>query len=176
VPALSLAYLRMVPFARDLARVSGELAVFQLRNRVRGWNAPRLDAVQDARWALGQIHDRLPGVPIVVIGHSMGGRVALRVADDPAVTAVCGLAPWCKPSDPVAQLAGRRVLIAHGKLDRMTDPRESRAYAQRAAQITDRVELMWVEGETHALLRKPRVWRDLVRRFVLDQLVPSGDA
>ncbi|MBP2325757.1 dienelactone hydrolase [Kibdelosporangium banguiense] len=176
VPPLALAYLRMIPFARDLARASDELAVFQLRNRVRGWNAPQLDAVRDARWALEQIHSRFPGVPIVLLGHSMGGRVALRVADDPAVTAVCALAPWCPPADPVEQLAGRTVLIAHGKLDTTTDPRESRDYARRAAQVTDRVELVWVDGETHALLRKRRVWRDLVRRFVLDQLVPSRDS
>ncbi|MET0234957.1 MAG: alpha/beta fold hydrolase [Kibdelosporangium sp.] len=176
VPRLSLAYLRMVPFARALARSSGELAVFQLRNRVRGWNPPQLDPVRDARWALEQIHSKFPGVPIVLVGHSMGGRVALRVADDPAVTAVCALAPWCPPTDPVEQLAGRRVLIAHGKLDRTTNPRESRDYARRAARVTDRVELVWVDGETHALLRKPGVWRDLVRRFAQDELSHSHES
>jgi dienelactone hydrolase len=176
VPPLALAYLRMVPFARDLARVSDELAVFQLRNRVRGWNAPQLDAVRDARWALEHIRSTFPGVPIVLVGHSMGGRVAFRVADDPAVRAVCALAPWCPPADPVEQLAGRTVLIAHGKLDRTTDPRESRDYARRATQVTDRVELVWVDGDTHALLRKPKIWRDLVRRFALDQLVHSRES
>jgi alpha-beta hydrolase superfamily lysophospholipase len=171
VPALALAYLRMVPFARDLARASSSLAVFQLRYRVRGWNPPALDPVQDARWALEEIRRRFPGVPVVLLGHSMGGRVAFRVADDPAVTAVCALAPWCPPSDPVNQLAGRDVLIAHGKDDRTTNPRESRDYARRAEQVAARVTLRWVEGEGHALLRKPKVWRDLVRQFVLGQLV-----
>ncbi|ALG09019.1 alpha/beta hydrolase [Kibdelosporangium phytohabitans] len=174
MPRYGLAYLRMVPFGRDLARIDG-VAVFQLVNRLRGWNAPRLDPVVDARWALDEIRGRFPGVPVVVIGHSMGGRVAFRVADDPAVTAVCALAPWCESSDPVQQLAGRSVFVAHGTLDRVTDPRKTRDYARRAGEVTDRVDLRWVDGETHALLRKPRVWRDLVREFVTGQLAHSRE-
>jgi alpha-beta hydrolase superfamily lysophospholipase len=171
VAPLGLAYLRMVPFARDLARASSSLAVFQLRYRVRGWNAPALDAVQDARWALAEIRRIFPDVPVVLVGHSMGARVAFRVADDPAVTAVCALAPWCPPGEPVAALAGRTVLIAHGSDDRTTDPRASQAYARRAEQVAAAVAVQLVPGEGHALLRRPKVWRDLVRQFVLGQLV-----
>jgi dienelactone hydrolase len=166
VPPLALAHLRMVPFARDLAR-QRHLAVFQLRYRIRGWNAPEMSPLPDARWALERIGAAFPDVPVALVGHSMGGRVAFHVADDPAVRGVCALAPWCPPTDPVAQLAGRTVLIAHGTDDRTTDPARSKAYGERAAEVAD-VSFAWVQGEGHALLRKPRVWRDLVRRFVID--------
>lgn len=175
MPSLGLAYLRMVPFARDLARLDG-VAVFQLRNRVRGWNEPDLDPVRDARWAIGEIRTRFPGVPIVLIGHSMGGRVAFRAAGDPAVVAVCALAPWCEPADPVDQLAGRAVFAAHGKLDRVTDPRATRDYTRRAQAVAKQVAVRWVDGETHSMMCRPRLWNDLVRQFVTRQLAHSGSA
>jgi pimeloyl-ACP methyl ester carboxylesterase len=175
VPSWSLAYLRMVPFGNDLVRSSDELAVFLLRNRVRGWNEPRLDPVKDARWALAEIRRRRPGVPIVLVGHSMGARVAFRVADDAGVIAVCGLAPWCRPEDPWEQLAGRTVLIAHGDQDRITNPRASHYFARRVAKVTEDVTWQQVDGEAHAMMRRPREWRDLVRHFVLGQLQHSRE-
>lgn len=167
--SLRPAYLRMLPFARDL-RAAGRpagLAVWVLRNRYRGWNAPDLDPVADARWALGEIHRAHPGVPVVLVGHSMGGRVALHVAGDPAVTAVCALAPWTPASETVDQLAGRTVLIAHGDRDTVTDPDLSYAYAVRAKEVTDAVCRFTVRDEGHAMLRRAREWRVLVRRFTL---------
>jgi pimeloyl-ACP methyl ester carboxylesterase len=163
------AYVRMIPFARDLRRAPG-VAVWQLCNRYRGWNAPDLDPVADARWALERLHQEHPGVPVALVGHSMGGRVALRVADDPTVAGVCVLAPWTPAGEPVAQLAGRTVLIAHGDRDRMTDPALSYSYAERAKQVTDAVARFDVRGEGHALLRRYREWTLLVRRFTLGVL------
>ena len=104
-------------------------AVYVLRYRVRGWNAPARDALLDARWATAALAERHPGVPVVLLGHSMGGRAALGAAGAPNVAAVCALAPWLDGSDPVAQLAGRTVLIAHGDRERYTDPAASYAYA-----------------------------------------------
>ncbi len=77
-----------------------------------------------------------PGTPVVLVGHSMGGRAALGAAGAPNVVAVCALAPWLDGSDPVDQLAGRTVLIAHGDRERYTDPGESYAYALRAKAVT----------------------------------------
>lgn len=129
-----LAYRRMVPIARAVhgtVRDAG-VTVWLVRNRVRGWNEPAQDAVADARWALHELHRRHPAVPVVLVGHSMGGRAALRVADTEGVRAVCALAPWTEPADPVGQLADRTVLIAHGDRDRWTDPARSYAYAPGA--------------------------------------------
>jgi dienelactone hydrolase len=167
-----LAYLRMVPFAIDLIRAGSRrgLAVGLLRYRFQGWNAPDKDPVRDASWALERIRGRHPGLPVVLVGHSMGGRVAFRVAGDPSVVAVCGLAPWTEPRDPVEQLSGRSVLIAHGDLDRVTSPAKSRDYADRASTVTDRVRWVDIPGERHAMLRYPRRWRLLVRRFVTETL------
>lgn len=161
------AYWRMVPFARDLRRVPG-LAVWSVLNTVKGWND--LDPVTDARRALEEVHHVHPDVPIALVGHSMGGRVALRVADDPAVVGVCALAPWTPEGEPVEQLAGVTVLIAHGDRDRTTDPALSYRYAERAKRVTDRVARFDVLRESHALLNRYREWARLVRRFTLGVL------
>jgi dienelactone hydrolase len=161
------AYWRMIPFARNLGQVPG-LAVWQVLNTVRGWND--LAPVTDARRALEELRRVHPDVPVALVGHSMGGRVALRVADDPAVVGVCALAPWTPQGEPVEQLAGRTVLIAHGDRDRTTDPALSYTYAERAKAVTGAVARFDVRGEAHALLFRYREWTRLVRRFTLGVL------
>ncbi len=127
-------YLRMIPFAAALhrrGRAQG-LSVRLLLYRYRGWNEPELHPLADARWALDHLGEQRPAVPVALLGHSMGGRTALRVADHPAVVAVCALAPWTPEDEPVHQVTGRSVLIAHGDRDRVTDPRLSYRFAVRA--------------------------------------------
>ncbi len=134
-----LADLRMRPFGR-VALAAGRaalpaaagVAVFQLVYRLRGWNEPDRDPVRDAEWALEQFRGRYPTAAVVLVGHSMGGRTALYVAGAPAVRGVCALAPWIEQGDPVAQLAGRSLVIAHGDRDRITDPALSRRYVAQA--------------------------------------------
>ncbi|WP_037055222.1 alpha/beta fold hydrolase [Pseudonocardia asaccharolytica] len=163
-----LAYLRMLPFALMLGNAG--LTVYVLRYRYRGWNAPAMDALLDARWALGEIGRRHPGAPTALLGHSMGGRAALRAAGASNVVAVCALAPWLDGSDPVEQLAERSVLIAHGDQERWTDPRESYAYALRAKQVTERTCRFEVPGDGHAMVRRPAEWSSLARGFLLGEL------
>jgi pimeloyl-ACP methyl ester carboxylesterase len=167
-----LAYLRMVPFVREIHTAAGRhgVEVWLLRNRLRGWNAPALDPVCDARWALERLRHEHPDVPVVIVGHSMGGRVALRVADDPAVAGVCALAPWTPPGEAVDPIRGKSVVLAHGTGDRITDPAASLAYARRALPLADRLVRFELRDERHAMLRRPAVWNRLVRAFTLDVL------
>ncbi|RSD17210.1 alpha/beta hydrolase [Amycolatopsis eburnea] len=175
VPPWKLAYLRMVPIARALHRAGRAhgVEVRLLRNRRYGWNAPAMDPVDDARWALGRIRAEHPGVPVVLVGHSMGGRVALRVADDPAVRGICALAPWTPRGEPVAAVAGRSVLIVHGTRDRMTSPAESHAFAERAEGVAARVARFEIANEGHAMLRRSSVWTRLTIAFTLEVLAGS---
>ena len=96
----------------------------------------------------------------------MGGRTALRVADHAAVSAVCALEPWTLDDEPVRQLAGRSVLIAHGDREHTTDPRLSYQFAVRAKQVTSRVCRFDVLGDGHAMLRRAYDWSELAARFV----------
>ncbi|MBE9373829.1 alpha/beta fold hydrolase [Saccharopolyspora sp. HNM0983] len=162
-----LAYLRMRLLSSKLHRAvaANGVAVWQLRNRLRGWNEPDRDPVTDASWALDRISARHPDVPVVLVGHSMGGRAALRAAGRDAVTGVCALAPWTEAGDPVRQLHGRAVLIAHGTRDRTTSAAAAADFADRAAAHAGSVRFETVPNAGHALLRRRRRWDGLVRRF-----------
>ena len=172
VRARQLAVLRMSPFARSLAaggRRHG-LAVARLRHRVRGWNGKLRSPVADARAALDELARRYGQVPVALVGHSMGGRTAIHVADDSAVRAVVALAPWIESGDPVATMTGRRLLVMHGDHDRVTDPRSSRSYVDAAAEVAVSACWLRVRGERHAMLRRPALWHDVSTGFVLGAL------
>ena len=164
-----LAAVRMWPFAATLRRLDG-VAVGLVRYRYRGWNDAAAHPVADAAEALEQMSSRFPGTPVVLVGHSMGGRAALRVAGQESVVGVAALAPWLPEDEPVDQLVGRSVLIAHGDRERMTDPALSLAYARRARAVTDRVARFEVHGDGHAMLRRAGDWHRLVRDFVAGTL------
>lgn len=167
-----LSGVRLRPFARAIARRAARkgVATWTLRYRVRGWNGAAESPVADARWALHEIRRRHGEVPIVLVGHSMGGRTALRVADDPAVVGIVGLAPWLPEGEPRARLGGRRLMVLHGTLDRWTDPRASAAYVEAAR--AEGVAAGWVPmtGHGHFMLRSPGRWKRLTTEFVLDVL------
>ncbi|HZP51773.1 alpha/beta hydrolase [Actinocrinis sp.] len=168
--SLPLARMRMfAPAILGAARGQGT-SVALLRDRYRGWNEPHADPVEDAGWALEEIERRFGAVPVVLVGHSMGGRAALRVAGHPAVRGVAALAPWVPNREPVAQLAGRTVLVAHGDRDAMTSPADSLAYVRRAAGVADRICFWQVRGARHAMLERPGYWHGLVRDFALGVL------
>lgn len=169
VEARHLSPARMVPFARHLHRAGRKhgLAVWSLRNSVRGWNGPDMAPLQDARWALRQIEEQHPGVPVYLLGHSMGGLTAVCAADHPQVEAVVALAPWLSPQTPVANVAGRKVLIVHGTNDRWTSPSQSLAFARRASAEAASMQYVALQGAGHFMLRKVRLWQTLATGFVI---------
>ena len=168
VTRVNLAAARMKLMARALRRGTALPAV-TLRYRVRGWNdadgARTPDPVRDALTALDTIQGELGPVPVILVGHSMGGRTAVRVAWYPTVRAVAALAPWLPPDEPVDTLVGRRLMIAHGRRDRITDPARSIAYAARADAVAESVDLERLD-DGHAMLRQPAVWNRLVTEFI----------
>jgi predicted esterase len=167
--ARQLAALRMRPFAAGIHRAGRDagLAVWLVRYRYRGWNGQQASPLADIGWALEEVRRRHGGVPVVLLGHSMGGRAVLRMGGGQSVRAVLALAPWLPDGEPAGQLAGRRVLIAHGNLDRVTSARASRAFARSAAAAGAQVTWVEVRGDTHAMLLRYRTWQRLAIRFTL---------
>jgi dienelactone hydrolase len=155
-----LAAVRMNGFAGPLARATagGSVAIGLVRYRYRGWNGQRADAAQDVLVALEQVAAELGPVPVVLLGHSMGGRAALRAAGHPSVTGVVALAPWCPAEDPCEQLAGRRLVTMHGDRDRVTDPADTLRFDARARAAGAAVAGITVAGADHGMLRRSRDW------------------
>jgi alpha-beta hydrolase superfamily lysophospholipase len=176
VRARHLSPARMLPFAQALHTEGSPhgLAVWSLRNRYRGWNGPDMSPVQDARWALAQISREHPGVPVYLLGHSMGGLTALCVADNPQVEAVVALAPWLDGTTPAERVAGRRVLIVHGSEDRWTSPKSSLAYARRAEGVAESIDYVSLQGAGHFMFRRVRLWNALANGFILDAFGSSA--
>jgi pimeloyl-ACP methyl ester carboxylesterase len=164
--AFQLSVLRMVPVARAISRAvrGDQIEVRRPRFRLRGWNGPDASPVGDLTELLDQISAGPWPVPVVLVGHSMGARAALRAAGHPLVCAVAGLAPWLPPGEPVGQLAGRRVLLVHGSADRICDPLETWAYAERA-RSTGQVAAIEVRGSGHGMLRRARLWHQIAAEF-----------
>ncbi|MFG2894175.1 alpha/beta hydrolase [Streptomyces sp. NPDC048248] len=159
---------RMVPFARAIARATREenVALGAVRYRHRGWNGTRADAAADAQRALDDLTALLGELPVVLVGHSMGGRAALRAARHPSVGGVVGLAPWCPDEEPVDHLTGKRVVLLHGDRDRVTDPRATALFAGRARTAGAEAYALTMPGGDHAMLRGAGAWHDLTTRSV----------
>jgi predicted esterase len=164
--ALQPSVLRMIPVAgaiRHALRGTGA-RVCRPRFRVRGWNGPEASPVQDLHELLDQLSRDWGRIPVVLVGHSMGARAALRAAGHPLVAAVAGLAPWLPPAEPVSQLAGRRILLVHGSADEVTGPEQSWAYAERGRSVTE-VATIEIRGGDHAMLRRARLWHRIAAEF-----------
>ncbi|MDV5143740.1 alpha/beta fold hydrolase [Streptomyces sp. SBC-4] len=159
-PPVDLPALRMRPFASAVARALAgrDVLVAEVRYRHRGWNGDRRDAARDAAAALVRLRERSGPIPVVLVGHSMGGRAALSAAGDPMVRGVVALAPWCPPGEPVEHLAGRAIHVLHDEADRITSARESWDFVRRAR--TAGAEAVGIPMPTggHSMLRGAAHW------------------
>jgi pimeloyl-ACP methyl ester carboxylesterase len=166
-----LANLRMMFVAGALRRGLGpEIEVRRVQYRRRGWNSPRLDAVRDASAVLAQVRRRFEPKNIVLVGHSMGGRVAAQLCAGADIGAVVALAPWWVGDDADLIAAPTRLLVVHGTADTWTDPGSSRAQARRAWQRGVDAQWAGVEGAGHYMVRRCCEWHRRITDFVADYL------
>ena len=156
VDGRSASWARMAALQRDVtpALHAAGASTWLLRYRTRGWDGGT-DKVADARWALEQVPDQLP---VVLLGHSMGGRTAVHVADDPRVRGVVALAPWLPAGEPVGALRDRVLRAAHGRRDRITSYVATRAYVERARAAGCDATLRSMGWAGHYLLSRRAAW------------------
>jgi pimeloyl-ACP methyl ester carboxylesterase len=159
----SLSWQRGAALGRTLGRRLHDagVGVRLLRYRSVGWNGDGADKIADAYWALDTIRDAVGEVPVVLVGHSMGGRTACRAADHPLVRGVVALAPWLPPGEPVSALTGRELHAAHGRRDRITRARDTRAYVERARTVATAASFTDMGERGHYLLTGIHAWNEL---------------
>lgn len=178
VSPTQLSVLRMIPLAKRIAKADRRrLAVYRLLNSTRGWDT-RHTPVDDVHWAIDQLGEGFgSGLPVGLVGHSLGGRAAILAADRPEVRSVVALNPWVYPADGNIDLTGRQVLIAHGTDDRIATPDRSAAAARLLERTAD-VSYVRVAGGKHAMLARGRVFERLAADFaaatLLEGRTPRG--
>jgi pimeloyl-ACP methyl ester carboxylesterase len=121
---------------RELAPRFPAIRFVEVRYRLKSWRA--LDScVADGRAAL----TAAGRARTLLIGFSLGGAVAVRLASTEGVTRVLGLAPWLPPELTLDGLRGKRLDIVHGSWDWNlpgipgVSPAHSRAGWERARRL-----------------------------------------
>jgi predicted esterase len=169
-----LAVLRLWPVARAVGRDVPGAAVYRLRLSTRGWNGQGEAALRDARWAVATMRERESGKPIVLVGHSLGARVALRIGGDEDVAGVVALTPWVPSEDPAAQLAGVPVVVIQAGRDRVIPEPTTRPWFSRAENAGARLSREVLPWAGHTMVRRFWVWHRLAAEGVRTVITESG--
>jgi pimeloyl-ACP methyl ester carboxylesterase len=166
---------RIYPLGRAVAapETPVPLAVARLRFRWRGWNGDERSPVADALWGLEQVRSRYPGRPIALIGHSMGGRTALHVADEPDVRLLLGLSPWIEADDALPTKADLRTVLIHGDRDTICPLWASRETVEKLRAEGRHASLIRVARSDHAMLIRAGLWSRLVTDVVIAGLADA---
>lgn len=173
VDGRSASWRRAAAMQRTIAPAFAEAgyATWLLRYRLRGWNGEA--PVVDAAAALRRTDAELPGLPVVLLGHSMGARTAVHVADHPTVAGVVALAPWFPPGESVAALPGRALRVMHGARDRITSARASQAYVERAAAVGADATFVSAGLAGHYMFTHVARWNAFARERSLELLAAA---
>ncbi|MET8583504.1 alpha/beta fold hydrolase [Streptomyces collinus] len=171
-----MAALRMRPVLRAAASTLplDGIVLAHVRYRHRGWNQD--DPLNDTYRALDELHQIAGPVPTILIGHSMGGRAALRAASHPQVHGVLALAPWLPSGEPSTQLSGKAAVLVHGERDRVTSPHASTAYVKAARTAGAHAGIILISNGDHAMLRRSTLWHRTVSTIATDLLRPPTHA
>ncbi len=156
--------LMMAQLQRPFHRAG--LDVWLLRYRFTGWNhghGTHPSPVADARWALDEVRATHGGLPVVVLGHSMGARTGATVADDPSVHGLVALAPWFPPGETVEPLAGRHLVAVHGRADRVTGFDATTSFVRRAERVAASAELVDMGELGHYMLKGIGRWNAIAQ-------------
>lgn len=143
------------------------IAVWALRHRLAGWDGDQDPTpAREARAALSEIRRIHPDRPVVLVGHSMGGRTAVRCADEPAVVGVVGLAPWLPREESASRLRGRHLRVAYARLDHLCGLSTMSDFLSAARDVAASVETRDMGNDVHYMLFETR-WHD----YASDQLL-----
>jgi dienelactone hydrolase len=103
---------------------------------------------------------------VVLVGHSMGGRAAVRAAGHPQVVAIVALAPWFPAGEPIDQLEDRDVLLMHGTADVTTSRKATAEFARSIAPVARRVACVLIKRSSHGMLQRASLWHALTAAYV----------
>ena len=175
VDGRSLSWRRSLVMQRAIAFRAHQLgvSVWLTKFGQAGWNAKAPSGptpIPDARWTLDQLRADLGEIPVVLLGHSMGARTAVAVADDSLVAGVVALAPWFPPDEPVMALAGKHLVAAQGRRDRITSYVHTEAFLARVDRIAASTRLVDMGGLGHYLVRGASRWNDVALSHSFDVL------
>lgn len=151
---------------RNTAASFSTLTFVEVRYRVKSWR--RLAwCTEDALAAVNHVLSS-GARECALLGFSMGGAVAIDAARHDAVSCVIGLAPWIPDRLDVDGVAGKRMAVLHGALDRWlpgvpgVSPKQTQRGLERVRDAGADASFTLIPGAVHGVaVRAP--WGGLVR-------------